>query len=725
MSLVPKNEDQATKDKKKPKKKEERAELPKKDKKALAADWKEKALSLVEKLPKQINPSKSVGIRLFLIFFIAIMFFVLTIGILSYEMAKGTIQDNAESANLQTIVQTSQKLDVVLQKYEESLQQMFLDDEMQRAIMDASLSNITDYERFTATNKMRTRLNSLTFSTKGITAVYMLSTDKIVDDVSSGSADNDFIEKVRNESWFAEMSKASKTIWLNPVENKSGSSIFRLVRSVQSVNSMKRFILIADINTDILNGYLKEVNLGDNSKVQMIDNENKVVGSSVAGEQGKATEFNLSKAGTKASGSLRTDDADGDDVLAVFNTQQTSGWKLLGTVATSELTSSAKSILLVTYLSLIVVALIAIGLGIWMVRMIAHPLAKLKNLMEEGSKGNLKVRLKLKNKDEIGQLTESFNEMMENITELVKQTNSSAQDVLDTAAELTQASNKTAISAKEIAVATEEIANGATSLATEAERGNELTENISKQMDHVIQTNKEMEASAHQVEQSSQKGTEYLGGLLEKTHTTVEMVNALTEKVDSLKSSTSSVLKVLDVMQNITQQTNILSLNATIEAARAGAAGRGFMVVADEIRQLADQSRQSITMVGEITDNIQKEMNETVKALSEASPLFQEQIASVQETSQIFVSVQEQMEGFVHHLDSVTTSIDQLSHSQSVLSEAMSNVSAVAQESSATSEEVASLSSEQQTVGDHLVELSNKLENVSTGLKESLSKFTV
>ncbi|MNN10347.1 Methyl-accepting chemotaxis protein McpC [compost metagenome] len=178
-------------------------------------------------------------------------------------------------------------------------------------------------------------------------------------------------------------------------------------------------------------------------------------------------------------------------------------------------------------------------------------------------------------------------------------------------------------------------------------------------------------------------------------------------------------------MQNITQQTNILSLNATIEAARAGAAGRGFMVVADEIRQLADQSKQSISMVGQITDNIQMEMNETVQALSEASPLFQEQINSVKQTNQIFISVRDQMVGFVQHLEEVTVSIDELNESQNVLSEAMSNVSAVAEESSATSEEVASLSSEQQTVGQHLVELSDKLENVSAGLKESLSKFTV
>lgn len=722
MNLLPKKK--LAEDKDKQEKKSRGTKL--KDVKALGKGWSSYIERAQGMLPKQINPAKSVGIRLFLIFFIAIMFFVLAIGILSYQMAKSTIQENAELANLQTIAQTSQKLDIIFQKYEENLQQMFLDEEMQKAILEASLSTNGDYERFTSTNKIKERLSAMTYSTKGILGVYLISPDNLVDDVTSGSINSAFLDTVRDQPWFTEMAKASKVMWLNVPDGKnSGSNVFRLVRSVQSVNSMKRFIVVADINLDILNGYLKEVNLGTNSTVQMLGPDNIVVGSAILEDIGKVTEYDLSKAGNEKVGNINTTDINGNSVLAVYNKQITTDWKLLGTVATEELIKDAKGILLATYIAAAVVAVAAIIIAMWMVRMIAHPLSKLQNLMEEGSKGNLNVRMETKAKDEIGQLTASFNVMMEQITTLVKQTNFSAQEVLDTATELTQASNKTAISAREIAIATEEIANGATSLANEAERGNELTENISRKMEQVVNTNKEMELSARQVEESSQQGTEYLKGLLKKTNITVDMINSLTAKVDSLKSSTGSVLKVLDVMQNITQQTNILSLNATIEAARAGAAGRGFMVVADEIRQLADQSKQSITMVGQITDNIQQEMNETVQALSEASPMFQEQISSVKGTNQIFISVRDQMAGFVQHLDVVTASIDELNQSQNVLSEAMSNVSAVAEQSSATSEEVASLSSEQQTVGQHLVELSDKLENVSAGLKESLSKFTV
>jgi methyl-accepting chemotaxis protein len=231
--------------------------------------------------------------------------------------------------------------------------------------------------------------------------------------------------------------------------------------------------------------------------------------------------------------------------------------------------------------------------------------------------------------------------------------------------------------------------------------------------------------TAQSVGRSSEQGVVKLQELLVRTESTSEMTGNLVLKVNDLKETASSVIKVLDVMQNITQQTNILSLNATIEAARAGEAGSGFMVVADEIRQLADQSKRSIAVVAEITDKIMSDMNETVAALSEVAPLFKEQMASVQTTSEIFVSVQGQMNQFIARLDSVSSSIDGLNQSQRVLSETIGNVSSFAEESSAASEEVASLSGEQQNVSDHLVELSGKLEQASFILKERLSKFCV
>src|SRR5690606_4809182 len=156
-------------------------------------------------------------------------------------------------------------------------------------------------------------------------------------------------------------------------------------------------------------------------------------------------------------------------------------------------------------------------------------------------------------------------------------------------------------------------------------------------------------------------------------------------KVDHLKESTSSITQILEVLNDITRQTNILSLNATIEAARAGSAGKGLMVVADEIRKLADQSQNLIQTVAQITAKIQSEIGETVDVLSQAYPLFQEQIGSVKEADLIFKNVQSQMNGFIQQLDGVTASIHELENSQHSLSEAMGSVSAVSEQSSATS----------------------------------------
>jgi methyl-accepting chemotaxis protein len=227
------------------------------------------------------------------------------------------------------------------------------------------------------------------------------------------------------------------------------------------------------------------------------------------------------------------------------------------------------------------------------------------------------------------------------------------------------------------------------------------------------------------VQKSSEQGIEYMSELINKTNATEAMTRSMVEKVDNLKESTRSIVKILDVLGNITKQTNILSLNATIEAARAGTAGKGFMVVADEIRKLADQSRQSIAIVGQIIETIQREIDETVNVLSQAYPIFQEQILSVKEADTIFKEVQTHMGGFIHQLSEVTESISQLDASQNVLSDAMANVSAVAQQSSATSEEVASLSSEQMSISNGLVKLSDKLEELSNSLQDSLSKFQV
>jgi methyl-accepting chemotaxis protein len=668
--------------------------------------------------------AKSVGMKLFLIIFCSILVCVLSVGLFSYNRSKAIIEEKVSEASETTIAQTAGKLDLMFANYEAMTMQIVVDDTIQDNTRDLSLSGVEEYERFTMLQEIDVRFQGFLNSNKAIFGGALLPLTDYLNPVVGGSR---FIQDgLAEKDWYkAALAQGGKPYWigtdLNGLGSEDGNPTFGLARVIKSMQTSEQiYLLVLEFDYERLVEQLGDVDLGENSEVQIIGETGNVIYAANTEEIDQPFAIALD-GGEKATSVIG--DRNGESVMIPYQKFALMDWKLAGILPVDSLVKDAKQIQNLTWIMALVAAILAIGIGFLVIRMIAVPLVKLRNLMNEGAKGNLTVRSNVNKEDEIGQLSKSFDLMMTQITSLVDQTNRTAQEVLTTAGDLSEASRKTAVSAKEIAVATEEIANGATSLAVEAERGSDLTDNMGSRMEQVNEAGQQMVTSAAEVEQSSEKGTRYMAELIEKTGITEEMTRSMVQKVDKLKDSTRSIRKILDVLNNLTKQTNILSLNATIEAARAGAAGKGFMVVADEIRKLADQSRQSIDVVAQITETIQGEIDDTVNVLSQAYPIFQEQISSVKEANQIFLSVQSQMSRFVNHLDTVTASVDQLGETQNVLSEAMSNVSAVAQQSSATSEEVASLSNEQLSISDNLVQLSNKLETVSNHLKESLSSF--
>ncbi len=686
------------------------------------------------KLSKYLqNPLKSVGLKLLLIFLISSIIFVVGIGLYSYSQSKSIIQEQSSEANYQTIVQAREKLDLILKTYDDMSMQLLMNKELQTNLNVYLKSSASEFSSFEANGKATDILQTLSINNSNIVGIYLVPIKGTSRIISTGGGMSSEVEEVRKSEWFKNAIQAQgRTVYIptgtQKILDKTPGHTFGLSRVLKNVSTGESsHVLLIELKMDTLGNNLSTINLGEGSDLLIIGPGNKIVYSKQEDLVGKDSllKLNGQEGVAKSGGSEIIKNGKGIEVLASYSPLSSNGWNLVSEVPVEKLVEKAKEIYNITIIAAIVVAIVAGLIGVWVMRMVGSPLKYLRNLMNQGASGNLGVRMKVKSQDEIGELSRGFNEMMDNITELVKHTSQSAQDVLDTASELSNASKKTGISAREIAIATEEIANGATNLAVEAERGNDLTITIGSKMRNVISSNVEMGEAASEVEKASQHGITHMTVLTDKTNLTEDMVRSLVQKVNTLKESTNSIRKILEVLNNMTKQTNILSLNATIEASRAGAAGKGFMVVADEIRKLAEQSRQSIDIVGQITDQISGGIGETVNVLSDAYPIFQEQIVSVKDASEIFWTVQGQMTGFIQQLGQATDSIQELDQSQGILAEAMSSVSAVAEEASATSEEVASLSNEQLVVSGNLIDLSNKLEEVSTRLKETLSKFTL
>jgi len=695
---------------------------------------------LLKGLSNVVNVKKSLGMKIFIVFIVSLIACVATVGILSYSIAKSKLEDNIIVASKETIRQVSRNIDTTLKNIDDLTFQFMFDEKI--------TSNISTYiaaedmiAQIEANRTINDLLSTYIFSNNTIRNIALIpakaATDPIVNGaITSNMANRSSTTEYQAMPWFQQVvEKNGSVVWISPqadgiVEGGINNTV-ALGRIVTNTTKGNEYVLVIEFLTQDLFSAATDVSIIENSYLEIIDSTNKYVLSNQPEQVGLDANFDLANEiaeSTLVNGSFTTKHKENnDDFIIVYSQiERNQSWYLSGALPNDEIQKEARTIFSFTLLMVIVAFALAIVIGFIMLRMVSRPLTQISTVMTRGAKGDLTVRAPIMNRsDEIGVLAKTFDDMMIQIEALAREATQSASHVLTTATELTQASNKTATAGKEISIATDEIAAGASSLAVEAEKGSDLTNSITEQMVQVNHSREQMITSASQVDEASEQGLTYMNGLIERTGETEQMVKEMVNKVNALSDSTKSIVKILDVLNNITKQTNILSLNATIEAARAGQAGKGFMVVADEIRQLAEQSRQSIDVVGQITETISNEIVDTVQVLQQAQPIFQEQIVSVKEANQIFISVRSQMDLLKENINEVSVAFDNLSTSQETLSQSMNNVSAVAQQSSATSEEVASLSSEQLVISEQLVNLSSQLEAVSSNLKTQLSKFKI
>ncbi|MEX2415463.1 MAG: methyl-accepting chemotaxis protein, partial [Paenibacillaceae bacterium] len=536
------------------------------------------------------NPIKSVGLKLFLIIFLSIVLFVIVVGLLGYNTSKNIIKNKVANSSFETIKQANGKLDLMLNTYSQLSLQFMLNTDM-NALFTSILSGQGDeYEKLTTQRTLTDSLNNYLFSDNNIISIQLfLENGKVISTGISTGGSLPTFEEIKQVPWYIKTHEADgKVTWLPTIAEGYSNTrpSFALARKlVNPISSIEVGVVLIELKTEALSEQLKGIAEGGNH-LFMIDADQNLTYADEAANITLPSKIKLPD-GNDIHYHESTGQYD-EEALIAYDKSAITEWNLVGTYPIDTLVEDANEILRQTFIIALLAALVAVGIGFIVARMIGRPLVQLRNLMKEGEQGNLQVRTNIRSKDEIGQLGQSFNEMMERITILVKQTNHSAQEVLVNAEELLDSSKRTALSAKEISVATEEIAGGASTLAVEAERGNDLTNHIGGQMLQVVEANLQMGNSASEVRRVSEQGIEYMAQLISKTSSTEKMTRSMVEKVDKLKESTNSIRKILDVLSSMTKQTNILSLNATIEAARAGAAGKGFMVVADEIRKLAD-----------------------------------------------------------------------------------------------------------------------------------------
>lgn len=382
-------------------------------------------------------------------------------------------------------------------------------------------------------------------------------------------------------------------------------------------------------------------------------------------------------------------------------------------------------IVLVCIASFVIMALCA-GVIILVTTNIIKALRASVNVVNEVSKGNLRVQLEnkyLERKDEVGEITRAVNTLLSSLTGIL----TSIKEQCDTLNEASLALDTTAVETNnvidQIEKAVQEIASGATSQAEETQKA---SENVIVMGDMVESTTKQTASLYHTTEvmrDKSVQANQILEELLSSSKRSGEGVEEIYRQTLTTNESAKKIKEATDLITAIATETNLLSLNASIEAARAGEQGRGFTVVAGQIQKLAEQSNNSAKVIEEIITSLLEDSEKAVETMEEVKQIIQEQNQNVKQTGSIFTEVMEGIESSVEGVSVIATGTEQMDGARINVVDTVQNLTAIAEENAASTEETSAATTEVASIVSGVSDSAKQLRGIAEKLTADVEVF--
>ncbi|GAB6086511.1 methyl-accepting chemotaxis protein [Alkaliphilus crotonatoxidans] len=416
---------------------------------------------------------------------------------------------------------------------------------------------------------------------------------------------------------------------------------------------------------------------------------------------------------------------DGGHKFMSFTTIPSTGWKLMGAMEAHELLTSTSDLLNYILIGVIIASILGVGIAIIISRRISGPLNQLKGAFGRASTGDLSVFSQINTNDEFGELSASFNTMMENIRALIEDVQNSSRTVVETATALAGITEQTSAATNEVALTVEEIAKSAGEQARDTETGAVKVNELAGKIEEVLLSTQSVKDVAEETNELSSQGLRTLEELVEKTIQTRDSAIEVSKIINSLHESADAISIITQTITQISEQTNLLALNAAIEAARAGEAGKGFAVVADEIRKLAEQSGNATKEIYLLIEGIQNQANNAVVSMDTAQNIVMEQDKAVTMTQEIFNQISGAITAVKQKVNEVEQSSDEMALKKDEIVGVIENVSATAEETSAATQQVSAATEEQLASIEEVASHARELQELADILKNAIEKFTV
>ncbi|MDR9796218.1 methyl-accepting chemotaxis protein [Aeribacillus pallidus] len=358
------------------------------------------------------------------------------------------------------------------------------------------------------------------------------------------------------------------------------------------------------------------------------------------------------------------------------------------------------------------ILLIGFIMSFKMARSITNPLIKIAGQMEQISKGNLMLEpLSIKSKDEIGELMEAVNEMGNQLRKIVQDIHHASDTMSKQSSDLLSSSKELKEGSNQIAATMQELSAGAESQANSA---SELSEAMGMYMDKIYQIHrngKEMFDKSREVLELTDNGSKLMNQSKKLFDYMFTGMQSNMKKIKKLDERSKQISKLVEVIQSIADQTNLLALNAAIEAARAGEHGKGFAVVADEVRKLAEQVSSSVVDIQKIVEEVHSETNKVTKSFELGFQQVESGMDSMNETSAAFQQIKETIKEISERINNAQNDLTNMLSTSESINDSISNIASISEEAAAgieqTSASAATANESAATIASHAESMSN------------------